>query len=145
MKIQIINDMQLIGSEHFAVWEILYSQTAKQYNIDNIPKDKDIIDNLNYTIRRLEEIRVGYGKSIIINSGYRCDELNKLVGGVKDSMHTKGLAVDLKWSPQLFDYIQNECSFDKLIREKSGKSVWIHLQFAKNIENERCKVIYLNK
>ena len=64
-----------------------------------MPKDKDIIDNLNYTIRRLEEIRVGYGKPIIINSCYRCAELNKLVGGVKDSMHTKGLAVDLKWSP----------------------------------------------
>ena len=145
MKIQIINDMQLIGSEHFAVQEILYSQTAKQYDIDNMPKDKDIIDNLNYTIRRLEEIRVGYGKPIIINSCYRCVELNKLVGGVKDSKHVKGLAVDLKWSQQLFDYIQNECSFDKLIREKSGKSVWIHLQFAKNIEDERCKVIYLNK
>lgn len=137
--------MQLIGSEHFAVQEILYSQTAKKHNIDNTPKDEVIIGNLNYTIRRLEEIRVGYGKSIIVNSCYRCEELNKLVGGVKDSKHVKGLAVDLKWSQQLFDYIQNECSFDKLIREKSGKSVWIHLQFAKNIEDERHKVIYLNK
>lgn len=137
--------MQLIGSEHFAVQEILYSQTAKKHNIDNTPKDEVIIDNLNYTIRRLEEIRVGYGKSIIVNSCYRCEELNKLVGGVKDSKHVKGLAADLRWSQQLFDYIQNECSFDKLIREKSGKSVWIHLQFAKNIEDERHKVIYLNK
>lgn len=137
--------MQLIGSEHFAVQEILYSQTAKKHNIDNTPKDEVIIGNLNYTIRRLEEIRVGYGKSIIVNSCYRCEELNKLVGGVKDSKHVKGLAADLRWSQQLFDYIQNECSFDKLIREKSGKSVWIHLQFAKNIEDERHKVIYLNK
>jgi len=31
----------------------------------------------------------------IITSGYRCQKHNKKVGGVKDSAHVKGLAVDI--------------------------------------------------
>lgn len=46
---------------------------------------------------KLDEIREGYGKPIIINSGYRSPELNKAVGGVVQSYHQKGLAVDIKW------------------------------------------------
>lgn len=38
--------MKLIDTEHFAVQEIIYSQTAKKHNIDNTPKDEDVIDNL---------------------------------------------------------------------------------------------------
>ena len=137
--------MKLIGSEHFAVQEILYSQTAKKHNIDNTPKDEVIIDNLNYTIRRLEEIRVGYGKPIIVNSCYRCDELNKLVGGVKDSKHVKGLAVDLKWDDDLINYLIDNCSFDKLIREKAGNTKWIHLQFRCDRETERNLIYSISK
>lgn len=31
----------------------------------------------------------------VITSGYRCEEYNKKVGGVGESAHTKGLAVDI--------------------------------------------------
>lgn len=33
-----------------------------------------------------------------INSGYRCEAHNRAVGGVQDSAHTKGYAVDIKCS-----------------------------------------------
>jgi len=36
-----------------------------------------------------------YGKAIYISSGWRCMEYNKLVGGVGDSAHTTGKAVDI--------------------------------------------------
>jgi uncharacterized protein YcbK (DUF882 family) len=39
-------------------------------------------------------LRDAYGKPITINSGYRCAELNKKVGGVATSQHTKGQAAD---------------------------------------------------
>ena len=137
--------MELKDTKYFKVSEILRSNTAKKHNIDNTPTDETIIDNLNYTLNRLNTIREQYGKPIYINSGYRCDELNVLVGGVKDSKHRLGLAVDLRWDTDLIDFLVENCSFDKLIREKSGKSKWIHLQFCRNIYKERRLVFNISK
>ena len=137
--------MELKDTKYFKVSEILRSNTAKKHNIDNTPTDETIIDNLNYTLNRLNTIREQYGKPIYINSGYRCDELNVLVGGVKDSKHRLGLAVDLRWDTDLIDFLVENCSFDKLIREKAGKSKWIHLQFCRNIYKERRLVFNISK
>ena len=104
--------MVINSTKHFKSSEITYSYKAEENGIDNTPTDKDIIDNLNYTLQRLEEIRSGYNKPIIISSGYRCEELNKLVGGVDNSLHKIGLAVDLKWDVDLLNYITDNCSFD---------------------------------
>lgn len=41
-------------------------------------------------------IAMSYGYTV--NSGYRCPELNKLVGGVPTSLHQKALAVDFNIS-----------------------------------------------
>ena len=137
--------MVINNTKHFNSWEITYSYVAEQNNIDNNPTDETIIDNLNYTLQRLEEIREGYGKPIYINSGYRCDELNEKVGGVNDSKHRLGLAVDLKWDSDLVEYLINNCSFDKLIKEKSCKTKWIHLQFKRDRSKESNNVISINK
>jgi hypothetical protein len=137
--------MELKDTKYFKVSEILCSDTAKKHNIDNTPTDDTIIDNLNYTLNRLNEIREKYGKPMYINSGYRCDELNVLVGGVKDSKHRLGLAVDLRWDTDLIDFLIKNCSFDKLIREKAGKSKWIHLQFSRDINKERRLLFNISK
>ena len=42
----------------------------------------------------LQKIRDYFGAPVTINSGYRCAELNKKVGGVATSQHTKGQAAD---------------------------------------------------
>ena len=137
--------MQLIDGQYFKVAELLRSQTAERCRIDNTPTDDEIIDNINYTIRRLDEIREGYGKPIIINSGYRCPELNRKVGGVSSSFHQLGLAVDIRWDSCLFEYLQQYCSFHKLLRETSKKGVrWIHLSFQRNKKDEGNIVSYIN-
>lgn len=137
--------MQLIDTKYFKGWEIVNSTKAKENNIDNTPTEDEIINNLNHTLQRLNAIREGYGKPIIISSGYRCPELNELVGGAKDSKHLTGLAVDLKWDKDLVEYIIDNCSFDKLIREKSGNVKWIHIQFRKDISTERNLIYYIEK
>jgi hypothetical protein len=43
----------------------------------------------------LEKIRAHYGKSVTIRSGQRCKKRNAQVGGVSNSMHTKGKAADI--------------------------------------------------
>lgn len=43
----------------------------------------------------LQKIRDHFGKSVTINSGYRCSKHNKAVGGTSSSKHTKGMAADI--------------------------------------------------
>ena len=135
----------IIDTTYFKAREILKSKKGEELGIDNTPSDPEIIDNINFTLKKLNNIRTGYGNPIYITSGYRCDELNTLVGGVKDSWHKKGLAVDLKWDYDLITYLIQNCSFDKLIRERKGDLLWIHLQFYKDQSKNRQKVLFLNK
>jgi len=46
-------------------------------------------------IEKLEKFREYVGKPVHINSGYRTPQWNKKVGGVPNSYHTQGLAVDV--------------------------------------------------
>ena len=45
-----------------------------------------------------QAIRDELGVPVRVNSGYRCEEHNRRVGGVKNSKHTLGLAADLSCS-----------------------------------------------
>lgn len=46
-------------------------------------------------VSNLDTLRKHYGKSITITSGLRCAIYNRQVGGVSNSEHTKGRAVDI--------------------------------------------------
>ena len=46
-------------------------------------------------LERLDMLRNRRGSAIRINSAYRCSEHNADVGGVPNSAHTKGIAVDI--------------------------------------------------
>ena len=46
-------------------------------------------------VKRLQELRDGIDKPIIITSGYRCPKHDKDVGGNGNSYHTKGMAADI--------------------------------------------------
>lgn len=43
----------------------------------------------------LQPLRDAWDEPLAINSGYRCPEVNKAVGGVPTSQHTKGEAADV--------------------------------------------------
>lgn len=64
-----------------------------------------VFENLkNKLIPALENARSISKVPFYITSGYRCDEYNKSVGGVKNSAHTKGLACDIAISSSGFRY-----------------------------------------
>jgi len=71
--------------KYFKFKELIRSSKADEKGIDNFPKDAEIIDNLILVMENLDKIREEYGLPIYISSGYRCDELNKAVGGVSNS------------------------------------------------------------
>ena len=82
-------------SKNFTWAEFTASDTAKRYGIINQITDWDVRDNIIALVENvLQPLRDAYGKPITINSGYRCAELNKKVGGVATSQHTKGQAAD---------------------------------------------------
>lgn len=58
----------------------------------------DVQDELKEKIKRAREIA---GVPFFINSGARCKEHNKKVGGTLNSSHIKGLAVDISYQSKL--------------------------------------------
>ena len=82
-------------SKNFSWAEFTASDTAKRHGIPNAITDWDVRNNIIALVDNLlQPLRDAYGKPININSGYRCPELNKMVGGVATSQHTKGQAAD---------------------------------------------------
>ena len=122
---------------HFTIEEMYASDTAKRLGINNTPNMQQMINLVYLCVYVLEPLRVAMGEPIKIGSGFRCQALNKAVGGVCSSQHLKGQAADLcidgdirkgrKW----FEYIKNHLPFDQLIWETNPKtgSSWVHVSF----------------
>jgi len=121
---------------HFTIEELYASETAKRLGIDNKPNVQMMINLVYLAAYVLEPLRTAMGEPIKISSGFRCQALNKAVGGVWNSQHVKGQAADicidgdLKKGKKWFDYIKNHLPFDQLIWEhdKNG-TYWIHVSF----------------
>ena len=47
-------------------------------------------------VEKLQRLRDAIGRPMIINSGYRCPERNRQVGGSPNSQHMLGTAVDIR-------------------------------------------------
>ena len=89
-------NQKTIKSDFFTLEEFTRSTTAKRLKIDNTPND-EVIRNLQNGVKMvLDPLRRILQAPIIITSGYRCAALNKAVGGVANSWHTKGNAADLR-------------------------------------------------
>lgn len=83
-------------SKNFSFDEFEESRKAKEKGIDNqIPSDdvRNAITALVLTV--LQPLRDNWGKPLNLNSGYRCEELNEIVGGKPTSQHRKGEAADV--------------------------------------------------
>ena len=120
--------------KYFSIEELIRSAKAKELGIDNTPTE-DVIANLTMLVENvLDKARIGIGAPIIVNSGYRCEELNKAVGGKKNSQHKKGEAADITTGTSygnmcLFNFIKDNLEFDQLIDEKHYQ--WVHVSFRK--------------
>lgn len=115
MNNKITYDIQI--TENFKLSEFIYSSTAKRKNIKSqYILTIDIIKNIyELTENILQPLRNKIGK-IIITSGYRSFDLNYRVGGVDNSQHLTGSAVDIKVTNinQAVYHIQ-EMKFDQMI------------------------------
>ena len=81
------------NSKYFKLDEFINSDTARKNNINNTPNE-NVKENIKNIMFVMDEIRKYVNKPIRITSGFRCDSLNKKVGGVANSIHKTGLACD---------------------------------------------------
>lgn len=84
--------------KHFCFDELVRSNVALAQGFLNGPffyKEEAVYDNLERLVDNvLDPIREFVAAPVIITSGYRCERLNKLVGGAPDSQHRTGHAAD---------------------------------------------------
>ena len=56
---------------------------------------KDVLHQVQKVANQLQVLRDATGKSITVNSAYRCEEHNKAIKGVSNSQHILGKAADI--------------------------------------------------
>ena len=158
-------------SEHFTLGEL--TKTKHVTADGNIPSHVAIenlkricenwLEDLRYSYNRLYVWNVEGGmwnenssadeesEPIIINSGYRSPEVNRLAGGAANSNHLTGCAVDIRCAgkEQMIRYAAilldiadgTKQEFDELILEQHGSVCWLH--FAVRPKDNRRKIAFL--
>ncbi len=114
-------------SKNFSLSEFLISSTrpdmAKQMKVS----DKEYENIKKLVIEILQPIRDTLNENITISSGFRCEKLNKAIGGSASSDHMYAMAADI---------------VSKQIREnpeKVARMIW-----SKNIKSIRQLIVYPN-
>ena len=137
-------------SQHFWLGELTKSSHAEVYNIPS----HQAIENMKRVCEWLEELRSRAGVPIIINSGYRSPQLNKVVGGAKGSNHLTGCAVDirvdgieqaLRYAVILLDIAdETKQNFDEILIETNRYgAMWLHFAVRPPSQENRRKVAFL--
>ena len=139
-------------SEHFSLGEL--TKTSYHTTDGNIPSRVAIENLKNICENWLEELRYSYygdgDVPVIITSGFRSEEVNRMCGGAKGSNHLTGCAVDIRcYGPEhmvrmagiLLDIADGtKRDFDELILEQRGTTYWIH--FAVRPKDNRRKILF---
>ena len=100
-------------SKHITWKEATGSATAKKLEIDNTPNDEQLNNMQDLAEELFEPLRERVGEPILVNSFFRCEELNKAISGsATTSQHIQGCAIDLDATKisncELFYIIKNK-------------------------------------
>lgn len=133
-------------AKYFTLGELCKSDVALQKRIENTPTDAETIERMQTLMDEcLDKVRELWGKPIGVNSGYRSPELNRAVGGAKNSQHMRGEAADITTGTKennrkLFDLIvASDIDFDQLIDESDYR--WLHISYTAT--DNRKQVLHL--
>lgn len=128
-------ELQLLLTPHFSLWEMVRSGTAIRLGIDNRPQPEHIARMRALCENVLEPLRRRFGV-IRITSGFRCPALNRAVHGVSHSQHLYGEAADIhvpnrRAAQRLFEFIRHSLPFDQLLLERINGcgTGWIHVSY----------------
>ena len=123
----------MLISPHFTLDEMIVSQFAARDGLDNTPPP-EARANLQLLCCALEQVRALFDAPIIVSSGYRSEQVNRVIGGASNSQHIQGLAADftvIEVSPRetVRRISESAVPFDQLILEFDR---WVHLSVTRD-------------
>lgn len=136
-------------SKWFKFSDFVDSEKADDLGIDNRPDFYHAM-NIGVLMKFLDDVRDAWGGAIIVNSGYRCEELNAAVGGKPTSGHLSGYAADLRMPTGgvsidvFYDWLMRwmtskKIKYDECFLEKGKRSTWVHFALYSIREEQRMK------
>ena len=136
MESTTINDTRL--SPHFRLGEFI---SLNKYP-DNKPTMQHVANMTYGCVMLLEPARQVVGP-IIVNSGYRNEDVNRMVGGVRNSQHLLGQAADIRPRDAqqfqcLVDFLRTHPQTDQLLTARSG---WLHVSWSPSTQPRHCSRI----
>jgi hypothetical protein len=135
-------------SPNFTLAELTASETADRLNIDNTPSPSEMA-NLVRLATFLEEVKsVLGGKPVMINSAFRCKQVNDAVGSKDTSQHRIGCAADIRVPSMTPDEVVKAIiaagiGYDQVIREFDR---WTHISIPSEAgTNPRKQALIIDK
>jgi len=132
-------------TDNFTLEEFTNSFTATRKGFkEQFNPNAEIIYNLRIaSMNTLEIIREKFG-GFSPTSAYRCERLNKAVGGSSKSFHCFGMAFDINLrerNKELFKFIYTHLQFSELIYEYGNENNpdWVHVAYDQNNLNNVVK------
>ena len=130
-------------SDNFSLAELYRSDMAARRGYVMEPSEVIIVSLRRLCEDVLQPIRDLVGVPVLINSGYRDEYVNRLVGGAANSAHKFGRAADIRVAgmeaAELADIIENtNIGYDKMILEFGQ---WVHIQVSKQGSMARREVL----
>ena len=138
-------------SKHITYKEATRSVTALRLGIENVPNEYELQNMELIAEKVFEPLRRAVNGPIKINSFYRCEELNKAIGGSSKSQHCQGRAIDIDdvygyvSNSYMYYYIKDNLDFDQLIWEfgTDTEPDWVHVSYVDGDSNrKRCLLAY---
>ena len=131
-------------SKYFSYEEMIRSQTATRYGIDNTAGEGEVLFLEILCRSILDPVREQFGIPFSPSSGYRCKELNEKIGSKPTSQHVLGQAADIEIpgiaNAQLAWWIRSHLDFDQLIleyyEEGDPRSGWVHVSTKGSSDSE---------
>ena len=143
-------------SPHFTLGE--FTRSGSHPEVYNIPSH-EAIANMKRLCVWLEELRKRYNDKYVhnpslssrpseargeiseepirLNSGYRSPQLNRAIGGVANSNHLTGCAVDIR-----VENMEQLIRYAAILLDNRFGAIWLH--FAVRFRGNRHKVLFIN-
>jgi hypothetical protein len=122
-------------TQHFTLEELTHTDHRQ---FDNTP-NTDELANLNRLAKFLEQVKTALGgKPVMINSAFRCKQVNDAVGSKDTSQHRVGCAADIRVPGMTPDEVVKiimaaGLGYDQIIREFDR---WTHISIPNNPEDK---------
>ena len=116
-------------SANFTLEELTRSEAAARNGWDNTPNEQEL-ENLKRLAALLQDVKAAVGGNpVIINSGFRSNQVNDAVGSKDSSQHRIGCAADLRVPGMTPRQVVEACiaaqvPFDQIILEFDA---WTHI------------------